>query len=71
LYEPLGAVIVNERLSVPPAGIVNGTFAPEMENPEVVALTELIVQDKRMLPFVTDSVYETEPPPLVVNPDSE
>ena len=57
LNDPLGAVIVNDKLSVPPAGMVSGTFAPEMLNPEVVALTVVIVQEKRIFPFKIWRVY--------------
>jgi hypothetical protein len=58
----------NETASEPLAGIVTGTFAPEMLNPEVVALTDEMVQERKMSEFVTVSVSCSDPPPLVVYP---
>jgi hypothetical protein len=60
--------MAKDRLSVPPAGIVRGVFAPEMLNPEVVALTELMVQEKKRPLLVIVKVSESRPPPLTVNP---
>jgi hypothetical protein len=60
--------MVNERLSVPPTGMVSGVFAPEMLNPDVKALTEATVHDVNKLGFVIVRVYWTVPPVPVVNP---
>jgi hypothetical protein len=62
-------VTVKERLSEPPAGIVSGVFAPDMLNPDVFAVTDVTVQESKMLEFVIDSVIDCVPPVLVVNPD--
>jgi hypothetical protein len=60
--------MVNERASEPRAGIVTGVFAPETLNPEVVALTELIVQERMRLLLLTVSVSCSAPPPPVWYP---
>jgi hypothetical protein len=59
----------NERLSEPPAGMLNGTFAPEILNPDVVALTELMVQEKKG-PFVIIRVFCTDSPPTAEYPET-
>ncbi|MCI4319788.1 MAG: hypothetical protein L3K23_06630 [Thermoplasmata archaeon] len=44
-------------------------FAPAILNPEVIALTELTVQERKKFEFVIERVSWIEPPLTVVKPD--